>query len=168
MIANVYILSQGISRTRTFENIEFPLYNINPVFHNGLFYYLSIKGKLAVIDAVGGLSWKELVEPPCSGYFNSFLVECNGNLLSIFEASFGKWVQVFMLNESTMTWIKVKSLENYMLFVGKTSLSSMAKIHGMENKIYFPRFYGQSIVFYSLETKNYHTFDNQVVNFHHM
>lgn len=27
----------------------------------------------------------------------------------------------------------------------------------MENKIYFPRFYGQSIVFYSLETDDNHS-----------
>jgi hypothetical protein len=44
----------------------------------------------------------------------------------------------------------------------------VANIPGMENKIYFPRFYGKSIVFYSLETNNYHTFQSdEVVNFHH-
>jgi hypothetical protein len=52
-----------------------------------------------------------------------------------------------------------------MLFVGNTSFSAKAKFPGMENKIYFPRFYGQSIVFYSLETNNYRTFENEVVNF---
>jgi hypothetical protein len=52
-----------------------------------------------------------------------------------------------------------------MLFVGKTSFSAVAKISEMENKIYFSRFYDQSIVFYSLETKKYHTFENEVVNF---
>jgi hypothetical protein len=41
----------------------------------------------------------------------------------------------------------------------------VANIPGMENKIYFPRFYDQSIVFYSLETKKYHTFENELVNF---
>jgi len=79
------------------------------------------------------------------------------------------FVQVFKLNESTMTWMKIESLKNHMLFVGKTSFSVVANIPGMENKIYFPRFYDQSIVFYSLETNNYHTFENdEVVNFHHM
>jgi hypothetical protein len=44
----------------------------------------------------------------------------------------------------------------------------VANIPGMENKIYFNRFYGNNVVFYSLETNNYHTFENidQVVNFH--
>jgi hypothetical protein len=68
-----------------------------------------------------------------------------------------------------MTWMKVKSLKNHMIFVGKTSFSALANISGMENKIYFNRFYGQNVVFYSLETNNYHTFQNdEVVNFHHM
>jgi hypothetical protein len=67
-----------------------------------------------------------------------------------------------------MTWMKVDSLKNHMLFVGKTSFSAVANISGMENKIYFNKLYGQSVVFYSLETNNYHTFENaEVVNFHH-
>ncbi|XP_058777033.1 uncharacterized protein LOC131651384 [Vicia villosa] len=155
------------------HNIEFPLYNISPALHNGLFYYLSIKGKLAVIEATRGEEpkWKELVEPqsPCTGFFDSFLVECNGSLLSVFECCYRKWVKVFKLNESTMRWIKVESLNNQMLFVGNhTSFSAVAKIPGMENKIYFTRFYDESIVFYCLETNKYHTFGNEVVNFHHV
>ncbi|XP_058777030.1 uncharacterized protein LOC131651382 [Vicia villosa] len=155
------------------HNIEFPLYHISPALHNGLFYYLSIKGKLAVIEATRGEEpkWKELVEPqaPCTGFFDSFLVECNGSLLSVFECSYRKWVKVFKLNESTMRWIKVESLNNQMLFVGNhTSFSAVAKIPGMENKIYFTRFYDESIVFYCLETNKYHTFENEVVHFHHV
>jgi hypothetical protein len=89
--------------------------------------------------------------------------------LSVFESDFAKGVQVFKLNEFTMTWMKVDSLKNHMLFVGKTSFSAVANIPGMENKIYFNRFYDHSIVFYSLETNNYHTFKNdEVVNFHHV
>jgi hypothetical protein len=114
------------------------------------------------------ISWKILEKPqaPCRSHFNNFLVECDGNLLSIFENPFAKEVQVFKLNEDTMTWMTVKSLKNHMLFIGKSSFSAVANIPGMENKIYFNRFYGQSVVFYSLETNNYHTFENdEVVNF---
>ncbi|KAK2393889.1 hypothetical protein P8452_15808 [Trifolium repens] len=154
------------------EGKNFPLYNISPAFHNGLFYFLSITGKLGVIEATTEkIRWKVLEElqAPCSSLFNNFLVECDGNLLSVFESPFAKGVQVFKLNEPTMTWMKVESLENHMLFVGRTSFSVVANIPGMENKIYFPRFYGNSVVFYSLETNNYHTFQNdEVVNFHHM
>jgi hypothetical protein len=162
-----------------FQGDEFPLYNKSPVFFNGSFYYLSIEGKLGVMQvsqhAVHGgvLTWKELDEPqaPLANYFNSFLVECDGNLLSVFEVEgqFQNCVHVFKLNELTMTWIKVENLENHMLFLSNSaSFSSVATIPGMENKIYFPRLYGQNIVFYSLETNNYHTFENEVLNFHHV
>lgn len=161
------------------DDCKFPLYNMSPAFFNGSFYYLSIEGKLGVIQVrrhvgrEGVLTWKELEEPqaPCTNYFNSFLVECDGNLLSVFEGegNFQKWVQVFKLNEPTMNWIKVESLENHMLFVnGNGSISKVATIPGMENKIYFPRFYGQNIVFYSLETNNFHTFEHEVLNFLHV
>jgi hypothetical protein len=145
-------------------------YNKNPTFHNGSFYFLSNKGMLGVIklrEEEDEASWEEFneLQSPCTNSINNFLVECNGNQLSVFEGPFCKWVRIFKLNESTMTWTKVESLGNYMLFVGKTSFSAVAKISGMENKIYFPRFYDQSIVFYSLETKKYHTFENEVVNF---
>ena len=151
---------------------EFPVYNISPVFHNGLFYCLSMKGKLGVIEATREkINWKEIEGPqaPYNKHFNNFLVECDGNLLAVLESSLGKGVRVFKLDESTMTWMKVESLQNHMLFVGKTSFSAVANIPGMENKIYFSRFYGQNVVFYSLDTNNYHTFENdEVVNFHHM
>ncbi|WJX22669.1 hypothetical protein P8452_11952 [Trifolium repens] len=155
-----------------FEESKFPLFNISPAFHNGLFYFLSVTGNLAVIEVIREeIRLKVLQKPqaPCSSHFNNFLVECDGNLLSVFESPFAKGVQVFKLNEYTMTWMKVKSLKNHMIFVGKTSFSALANISGMENKIYFNRFYGQNVVFYSLETNNYHTFQNdEVVNFHHM
>ncbi|CAK8530928.1 unnamed protein product [Lathyrus sativus] len=88
-----------------------------------------------------------------------------------FDCSQQVWetVQVFKLNESNMTWIRVESLKNHMLFLGKTSFSAVASIPGMENKIYFSRFYEHSLVFYSLETNNYHTFQHdQVVDIHNV
>ncbi|XP_057428483.1 uncharacterized protein LOC130721913 [Lotus japonicus] len=156
-----------------FEDPNFSLYNISPVFHKGSFYYLNEEGKLGVLKLAGeeDIDFDELEKPsaPCTGYDNSFLAECNGDLLTVFEGCFGEWVRVFRLNEATMTWVQVKSLENHMLFVGNISFSAVANVPGMENKIYFPRFYGQNVVFYSLETNNYHTFEsNEVVDFHCM
>ncbi|RHN73085.1 hypothetical protein MtrunA17_Chr2g0294691 [Medicago truncatula] len=150
---------------------EFPTYNISPIYHNGLFYCLSMKGKLRVIEATREkINLKEIEGPqaPYNKHFNNFLLECDGNLLAVLESSFGKGVKVFKLDESTMTWMKVESLKNHMLFVGKACFSTVANIPGMENKIYFPRFYRQSVVFYSLDTNNYHTFKNDVVNFRHV
>ncbi|KAK2393919.1 hypothetical protein QL285_055815 [Trifolium repens] len=172
-IATAYINFRGGNyRLFTFDSGKFPHYNTNPAFHNGLFYFLSKTGELAVIEVTReNIRWKVLEElqAPCNTCFNNFLVGCDDNLLSVFESPFAKGVQVFKLNKSTMKWMKVESLKNHMLFVGKTSFSVVANIPGMENKIYFPRFYRKSIVFYSLETNNYHTFENdEVVNFHHM
>lgn len=165
----------------TFGVFGFPLYNNSPVFHNRAFYYFNEKGKMGVLkgggaEGVGEGEWEEVSldeldkpDAPFTNYYNNFLVECNGNLLSVFEGHFGKYVRVFKLNESEMTWIEVENLENHMLFVGHTSFSAVAHVPGMENKIYFPRFYGGNIVFYSLDTNNYHTFEsNEVVDFHCM
>jgi hypothetical protein len=173
-MAYLHFLQEGECQRVRCDHKRFPLfkYNISHAFHNGLIYFLSVKGKLSVIKVTReNISWKlfEKIQAPCSSrYFNSFLVECDGNLLSVFESPFAKGIQVFKLNENTMTWMKVTSLKNHMIFVGKTSFSVVANIPGMENKIYFNRFYGNNVVFYSLETNNYHTFENidQVVNFH--
>lgn len=105
--------------------------NRSPTFHNGLFYCLSDNGMLGVIKLTErGASWKEFntSQSPCTDAINSFIVECKGNQLSVFEGPFGKWVRVFQLNESTMTWTKVESLGNHMLFVGNTSFYAVAKI----------------------------------------
>jgi len=156
----------------SFDSDYFSVYNRSPTFHNGSFSFLSNKGMLGVMklkeeEGEIGASWKEFSEPqsPCTDSINTYIVECNGNQLSVFEGPFGEWVRVFKLNESTMRWNIVENLGNDMLFVGNTSFSAKANIPGMENKIYLPRFYSRSIVFYSLETNKYNTFEDEVVNF---
>ncbi|KAL6523449.1 hypothetical protein OROGR_017052 [Orobanche gracilis] len=161
-----------------FADLNFPFYNTSPVFRKGAFYYLNDEGKLGILKVAEGEDRQEVAADlgevdnlcaPCTDYYNCFLVECNDDLLSVFEGYFGKWIRVFKLDESTMTWIEVENLENHMLFVGHTSFSAVAHVPGMENKIYFPKFYMDNIVFYSLETKKYHTLgSNEVVNFHDM
>lgn len=153
------------------QTMNIPLYNISIAFHNGLYYYLTRIGVLGFVEEIAGRyeRWNEFAcQVPCTAYINNFLVECDGNLLSVFEGPYGKWVQVYKFNESTMTWIKVENLQNHMLFVGRTSFSAVPNISGMENKIYFPRLYDQNILFYSLESNSYHTFENEVVNFHNV
>ena len=75
----------------------------------------------------------------------------------MFVGKFEKRVRVFRLDRFKREWNKVKSLRNYMIFVsGSSSVATMATTPGMENKIYFPRFCGQtgySILFYSLDTE---------------
>ncbi|XP_023907367.2 F-box/kelch-repeat protein At1g57790 [Quercus suber] len=121
----------------------------SPVFYKGAFYYLGKEGNLGILklnDEEHSFEVLTKPKPPCNGNFQKFLVECNGELLSIFVAPFGKWVRVFKLNESKMTWVRVEDLGNYMLYVSHTSsMSAIVKSPGMENKIYFPRFYGEAL-----------------------
>lgn len=154
-----------------FIKTDFLIDDNSPVFYRGAFYCLGQKGNLAILklndeeqEGPFAVTFNVLTKPkpPCTGYIQNFLVECDGELLSVFVGPFGKWVRVFKLNESKMTWIRVESLGDYMLFLSsKSSFSAKAQTPGMENKIYFPRFCGQSIVFYSLETCKYQSFQSE-------
>ncbi|XP_057432634.1 uncharacterized protein LOC130725421 [Lotus japonicus] len=166
-------LGKGKWKESIFRGRHFHSTNISPCFHNEAFYYLSRNGKLGILKLAGKkkIFWREYkkLNAPCRGYYKCFLVESNDSLLFVFENPFENWVRVFKLNESEKTWTGVKSLGNHMIFVGNQSFSAVASIPGMENKIYFPRFYNKNIVFYSLESSNYHTFESsEVVDFHCM
>ncbi|OVA08173.1 Protein of unknown function DUF295 [Macleaya cordata] len=133
----------------------------NPVFYNGVFYCLDYKGALGAFDLNDDdYTWKFLDNPqrPCNSIYQSFLVECEGKLLSVFLGHLGKWVRIFRLDFSRMVWVEVESLGRHMLFVSHTScLSTVAPDNQMKNKIYFPRFHGEGrIIFYSLDTGRYH------------
>ncbi|KAF8376665.1 hypothetical protein HHK36_031667 [Tetracentron sinense] len=139
----------------------FSPYANNPVFYNEGFYCLSKKGDIGVFEIKNEyVTWTVLDKPerPCTSIYQTFLAECDGELLSVFMGHMGKFTRVFRLNRSKMVWIEVKSLGNHMLFVSHTSsISAKAKTPEMANKIYFSRFQGESIVFYSLETRMYHS-----------
>ncbi|KAK6946910.1 Domain unknown function DUF295 [Dillenia turbinata] len=115
----------------------------SPIFFNGAFYCLSQQGGIAVIRFEGdNCVWEVLtkLEKPCKSIQNCFLVECDGELLSVFVGKFSKWVKVFRLNFAAMAWVRVQDLAKYTLFVSKaSSFSTIATAPGMENKIYFPR-----------------------------
>ena len=69
---------------------------------------------------------------PCISIKRSYLVEGNGDLFSVFEGPSGKYIEVFKLDRSSMSWQKVDSLEDEMLFVScTTSLSARTqhKLH---------------------------------------
>ncbi|XP_042492040.1 F-box/kelch-repeat protein At1g57790-like isoform X2 [Macadamia integrifolia] len=134
----------------------------NPVLYGGLFYCFDEEGKLGSFDLERG-SWN-VFRTSCrhdmSEYDQNFLVECDGNLLSVFIGPYGRWIRVCRLDQSKMLWKDVNSLGDWMLFLSeKTSLSAKATVRGTGNKIYIQRFYANLGVFYSLATQKYHTFD---------
>lgn len=139
----------------------------NPIFHGKNLYILCQDGELGVFRFDQDLTCETLVAERTlctSSTERRFLVECGEDLLSIIMGEFGEWVKVFKLNHSTLGWgwEKVYDIGNHMIFVCDTScFSVVATISGMENKIYFPRFRGGSIVFYSLDTSKFHTFGGE-------
>lgn len=91
----------------------------------------------------------------------NFLMRRDQHLLLVVASEFGESVEVFKLNDSR-EWEKVESLGRHAIFVsGKACLCVEAKSPEMENKIYFSRLHSvnSKIVFYSLETRRYHTWN---------
>ncbi|CAH9074377.1 unnamed protein product [Cuscuta epithymum] len=133
----------------------------SPVFHNRKLYCLGTEGKMGVFDLEGrnwiihDVSGRPLVDQT----YESYLFECNGQLMAVFMSFMGQEICILALDADKMEWEKVDSLGEFMLLISTpTSLAVKAVIAGMENKIYFPRFYDHQIVFYCVETGLYKTF----------
>ncbi|XP_072968410.1 F-box/kelch-repeat protein At1g57790-like [Typha angustifolia] len=140
---------------RTYENnCRFKISpRSNPVYHRGSFYCLGSKGELGVYDPEKD-TWTVLAKPinfypaKSSNCGESFLIESEGELLSVLTGKFGRRVRVFRLNEVDMVWEKIESLvgrRRRSLFVRSAmSISSTPSIdHRMNNKVYFPRVHGE-------------------------
>ncbi|KAI8570120.1 hypothetical protein RHMOL_Rhmol01G0008900 [Rhododendron molle] len=98
---------------------------------------------------------------PFLSHERNFLVKCNGELLSVSLSFMGKSISVSKLDSVEITWHKVDSLGDQMLFVSNTSsLSAKGVVQGMENKIYLPKIHGKCGVFYSLASRLFQTFGN--------
>ncbi|KAJ0635600.1 hypothetical protein HanOQP8_Chr17g0652681 [Helianthus annuus] len=96
-----------------------------------------------------------------------FLVKSDRQFLLVVVGDFGEYVEVLKLNCRNKEWEKIESLGRYMIYVdGTTCLCVEAKAPELENKIFFPRLHSKNgkIVFYSLETCNYHTFNGSSNN----
>ncbi|KAL3503533.1 hypothetical protein ACH5RR_037982 [Cinchona calisaya] len=144
-------------------DVNFDRTHTYPVFLNDSFYFLGGKN-----DCLGVLKIEEgetnavlsvyKLDRPCSRSCDKiYLVECDGEILAVFVGKTERWVQVFKINLSKMVWEEVESLGKYSLYLCNLStLAVPAKTPAMENKIYFPRFYGDSMVYYSLETRMFH------------
>lgn len=136
-----------------------------PALHNGKLYALGVEGDLGVIDFVGQTArvHEVLGLPQEIGgkIHESYLVQWEGKLMAVFLSYMGEHICVLELEEmeNEMVWKKVESLGDYMFFVSeRSSFAAKKVIEGMENKIYFPRFHKQYIVFYCLETRLFKTF----------
>ncbi|KAI3849663.1 hypothetical protein MKW98_026577 [Papaver atlanticum] len=118
-----------------------------------------------VFSEENGITWDILSmvpRPTCGFIYKSYLVELEGNLLSILLGHFGKWVRIFRLDMSAMVWVKVEDLGRHVVFISNTScIATVAPTSRMENKIYFPRLQNEKVLFYSLDSGKYHSLDSK-------
>ncbi|KAJ9539659.1 hypothetical protein OSB04_026165 [Centaurea solstitialis] len=143
-----------------------------PTFHGRDLYALCYKGQLVVFKDMreGNFSQPEVVsaEPPrCLELYvpQYFLMERDRYLLLVIVDKFGGDPQLFQFNDLTKQWNQIESLERHVIFIGDaTCVCVEAKTPKMQNKIYFPRFKDGKLIFYSLETSTYHTFDGKLVS----
>ncbi|KAI3826142.1 hypothetical protein L1987_00187 [Smallanthus sonchifolius] len=110
-------------------------------------------------------SWELVADKaPSRSLSQYFLSTCDQHLLLVIVGEFGGLVEVFKLDKSTQEWEKIDELGKHMIYISNTTCFCLeAKSPEMGNKIYFPRLSddkNSKIVFYSLETCRYHTFDD--------
>ncbi|KAI3683713.1 hypothetical protein L1987_84226 [Smallanthus sonchifolius] len=107
--------------------------------------------------------WNVVVaEAPRGRSAQYILVSYDPLLLLVVLDELGEFVEVLKLNASAQVWEKIDSLGMHMIYIcGTMSLYMEAKTPEMKNKIFFPRLDSKhgKIVFYSLETCRYHTFN---------
>jgi hypothetical protein len=136
--------------------------NCNPVLHNGLLYLLGEDGRLAVYDEKRHDKKFEILEKPTNFgfkcydevlhmyirtkekiYYDSYLVESDQHeLMAVVVRRRGTPLIVLKLNESTMEWEKIESLEGISLFTGTLSTTmKKTNIKWMQNKVFLPRFH---------------------------
>ncbi|XBI81078.1 hypothetical protein VPH35_090074 [Triticum aestivum] len=126
----------------------------NPVFHRGLVYLLLEDGRLAACDESKHEEGFEILEKPRSFglvYEDSYLVESDqGELMVVLIGRRGSPVNIFKLNEHTMEWEKMESLDGRALFTGTlTTVTKKTAIKSMQNKVFLPRLYDWPNIVYA-------------------
>lgn len=138
------------------------------VFCDGVFYCLSLTGRLGVFDPKEQ-TWRVLLVPPpkCpspSSFLTKnwwkgiFMAEHRGDLLVIYTFC-SPDPSVFRLDQRNMAWEEVKSLDEMTLFVSFLTSHSRTNVPAIStNSIYFPkvRFYGRRCISYSLSRMRYY------------
>ncbi|PWA34801.1 hypothetical protein CTI12_AA615670 [Artemisia annua] len=141
-----------------------------PTFFGQDLYALDGDGKLIGFKELGeedySSAFVEATVPIgcCTSPTRYYLMKCDQNLLKVIVGKFGESVEVSMWDFSKEEWEKIHSLGNRMIYIcGTTCLCIEAKTREMENKIYFPILHSknQKIVFYSLETCTFQTFNGE-------
>ncbi|XP_076950005.1 uncharacterized protein LOC143622864 [Bidens hawaiensis] len=147
------------------RSVSFPILFVDSY----VLYVLEAEGRLDVyrIREEGDRFWEVVAEAPsgCPSEAQCFLVKCDEHrLLLVRVDEYGESVEVFKLSQTSQEWERIYGLGRRMIYIcGVTCLCVEAETPELENKIYFPRLHSKNgkIVFYSLETCRYHTFDGR-------
>ncbi|KAL6594074.1 hypothetical protein ACP70R_048975 [Stipagrostis hirtigluma subsp. patula] len=152
----------------------FPVARNNPVLFHGKFYCLGRKGNLGVFDPGSKTlkrAWKildkpapvheemELLDGDHEGREFCYLVELEGEPISVFMRNAAEPPRVFKLDKTKMAWTEVEEIGGAALFLDSRASYAVALPEGGHgNRIYFPRFSedGKQMAFYDMETKMYH------------
>ncbi|XBI16577.1 hypothetical protein VPH35_058813 [Triticum aestivum] len=146
MVGVSAVMFLRLRATLSFGPAFVPSPSCNPVFHGGLLYLLGQDGRLAVYDQRTHDQGFEILEKPRSFGFeceDSYLVESDRDeLMAVLVGLRGPPVSVVKLNEHTMEWEKVESLEGSVLFTG-TLTTTMKKTGArwMRDRIFLPRLF---------------------------
>ncbi|PWA56760.1 hypothetical protein CTI12_AA414480 [Artemisia annua] len=168
----VYILH--VNQDETWRELRSGTDPLPPVcfsdFYGRNVYISCERGELCVINNIGekGHSWGPVEAEAPKGSSRStkqyFITNCDQHTLLVTVGEFGEAVEVFKLNDSEEKWEKIDSLGKHTVYICGTAWFCIeAKEPKMENKIFFPRLHTKNkrVVFYSLDTCRYHTFDAQ-------
>ncbi|KAF5192500.1 F-box family protein, partial [Thalictrum thalictroides] len=123
----------------------------NPIFYDGVFYCLGKNGRLGLFNTkaeneesewriVESAVFSISLDSDTTKSNESFIVEYDGEILSVFVGRQGQQISIFKLDQSNMKWDKVESLGDKVLFLSATAsmLLPAAGLKGIENRIYFP------------------------------
>ncbi|PWA85798.1 hypothetical protein CTI12_AA144700 [Artemisia annua] len=139
-------------------------------FYGRDLYALCEMGEVIVFNNLGkrDYSWNiveaKAPESVCGSLTQKFLTKCDQHLLLVYVSEYGKDVQVFKWKKVKKGWEKISGIGKHMIYICDTTcLCLEAKTPQMENKIFFPQVSSENrkIVFYSLDTCMYHTFDGK-------
>ncbi|XP_076897669.1 F-box/kelch-repeat protein At1g57790-like [Bidens hawaiensis] len=170
-IVCVHFVSQEASSWRTYrfggpsDCFRFPAFcgrDIWALCNNDEILNLRDTGEGYSLDVV-----TDKVPRGCGSHIEYFMSKCGEHLLLIIVNDLGESVEVLKLNESTKEWEKIDDLGKHMICISESEGSCIcleAKAPQMGNKIFFPRLLQSKdtkIVFYSLETRKLHTFDDK-------
>ncbi|KAK9699641.1 hypothetical protein RND81_08G186600 [Saponaria officinalis] len=142
-------------------------YNSSGRYYNEAFYFIGHNGNLGVFKRIEEeMIWKvyngPLDEEARSTLNSSYLVEFNGQLVSIFFLQVGKKVQVFTFDIVENSWVEMYDLGEHVLFISPaSSFSRVEDDCTKRNRIYLPFWMEDDIVYYSLTTYKYHAFGRE-------